>query len=260
MTTQAKDFRAVSSEYDQDWVNGVGDREYRALFEFLQGKNIKTILDLAGGNGKLTKMLIDRGYDVHLFDIADNMLAEAHRKGVPAEKTMAGDVFSKNIEKKFDCIILKSSMHEIPLEKSSSFHSIVFDLLNPEGWFIDWDVHVPTKKDSNWLIRWVNIKDNIAGLVDLVKNRNIYTENFIVEQLKQTGFKKVTIAYRFFYTVSVAKMSKVYWSDNVQKTHEFFEQTRELLETYESDSISVTKTAPVDFEIKIPAVFIVGQK
>ncbi len=61
MTTQVKDFRSVSSEYDQDWVNGVGEKEYRALFEFLQGKNIKTILDLAGGNGKLAKMLRERG-------------------------------------------------------------------------------------------------------------------------------------------------------------------------------------------------------
>lgn len=260
MTTQAKDFRAVSPEYDQDWVNGVGEKEYQTLFEFLQGKNIKTILDLAGGNGKLTKMLIERGYDVFLFDIADNMLTEAHRRGVPEERTMAGDIFSKNIGKKFDCVILKSSMHEIPLEKSSLFHSIIFDLLNPEGWFIDWDVHVPTEKDSNWLIQWVNIKDSIAGLVDLVKNRNIYTEGFIVEQLKQIGFKKVTIAYRFFYTVSVAKMSKVYWSDDIQKTCEFFGKTKELSKTYGSDNISVTEKSQMDFEIKIPAVFIVGQK
>ena len=208
----------------------------------------------------LPKCLEREDNDVFLFDIADNMLAEAHRKGVPEEKTMVGDIFTKNIGKKFDCVILKSSMHEIPLEKSSELHSIVFNLLNPEGWFIDWDVHMPTEKDSNWLIRWVNIKDNIAGLVDLVKNRNIYTEDFIVEQLKQIGFKKVTIAYRFFYTVSVAKMSKVYWADNFQKTQEFFEKTQELLKTYGSDNISVTEKPPIDFEIKIPAVFIVGQK
>ena len=112
---------------------------------------------------------------------------------------MVGDIFTKNIGKKFDCVILKSSMHEIPLEKSSELHSIVFNLLNPEGWFIDWDVHMPTEKDSNRLIRWVNIKDNIAGLVDLVKNRNIYTEDFIVEQLKQIGFKKLRLHIAFLH-------------------------------------------------------------
>jgi len=94
----------------------------------------------------------------------------------------------------------------------------------------------------------------------LVRNRHIYTENFILEILKSTGFRNITTAHRFFYHVSVAKMSKVYWEDDSEKTQEFSKKTQELLETLEIDNILVDKSSPMDFELRIPAVFIVGQK
>lgn len=255
----AKDFRAVNPKYDQDWVNGVGEAEYQALFKFLEGKNIKSVLDLAGGTGKLTRMLLERGYDAFLFDIADNMIEEARLNGVPEEKSMAGDVFANNLEKTFDCVIFKSSMHEIPLEKSAQLHSTVYSLLNPGGYFVDWDVHTPKEEDADFLRRWVNIKDTVAGLEDLVKNRHIYTEVFITKSMEQAGFKNIVIPHRFFYTVSVSKMSKMYWADDAEKTKKFFEETRELAKTA-PHNIIMNVVAPVDIELKIPAVIIVGQK
>lgn len=257
--TDAKDFRAVNPKYDQDWVNGVGDAEYKALFKFLEDKNIKSVLDLAGGSGTLTRMLMERGYDVFLFDIADNMIAEARLNGVPEEKSMAGDIFANELGKTFDCIIFKSSMHEIPLEKSAQLHSIIYDLLNPGGWFVDWDVHVPTEKDAIWFKKWVNLKDIVAGLDDLVKNRHIYSEAVVFESLKQVGFINVAITYRFFYTFSISKMCKMYWADNAEKTNKFLEETRELIKTAPSNII-IKEIDPKDIEIKVPAVFVVGQK
>lgn len=225
----------------------------------MKDKNISSILDLAGGSGKLTRMLIERGYNAFLFDIADNMIDEAHRNGVPKEKSMAGDIFTHDFGRTFDCVVFKSSMHEIPLEKSTLLHTIVYGLLNPGGWFVDWDVHVPTEEDAAWLKKRVNIKDTIAGLDDLIKNRNIYTETFIIESLERTGFKNVFIPYRFFYTVSVVKMSKTYWANDAEKTREFFKATQELIKTAPRN-IVVNGIAPMDIEFKIPAVIIVGQK
>mgnify|MGYP001563553682 FL=1 len=255
----AKDFRAMNAHYDQDWVNGVGDLEYQALFKFLEDKNISSVLDLAGGSGKLTRILIERGYDAFLFDIADNMVDKACRNGVPEEKSMVGGIFTYDFGRTFDCVILKSSMHEIPLEKSVLFHTIVYRLLNPGGWFVDWDAHVPMEEDAVWLKGWVNLKGTIAGLSDLVKNRHIYTETLASESMKQVGFKNIAIQYRFFYTVSVAKMSKMYWADDSEKTKKFFEATRELIKTA-PNNIVVNEIAPMDIELKIPAVIVVGQK
>lgn len=257
--SDAKDFRAVNPHYDQDWVNGVGEAEYQALFKFLEGKNISSILDLAGGSGKLTRMLIERGYDAFLFDIADNMVEEACRNGVPVDKSIVGDIFTHDFGRKFDCIILKSSMHEIPLEKSVQLHSVVYNLLNTDGWFVDWDAHVPTEKDAEWFIKWVNLKDAVAGLEDLVKNRHIYPETLISKSMEQVGFKNMAIVYRFFYTLSVSKMSKMYWANDIEKTKEFFKGTQELVKIAPSN-ILVNEIGPMDIELKIPAVIIVGQK
>lgn len=257
--SEAKDFRAVNPKYDQDWVNGVGDSEYQALFKFLEGKNIKTVLDLAGGSGKLTRMLIERGYDAFLFDIADNMVDEACRNGVPKEKTMVGDIFTYDIGRKFDCIIFKSAMHEIPLEKSAQLHSVAYNLLNTNGYFVDWDTHLPTEEDAVWFKKWVNLKDMVAGLDDLVKNRHFYSEMFISKSMKQIGFKNIEIPYRFFYKLSVSKMSKMYWADDTEKTKKLLNETRELIKTV-PHNIVVNEVAPMDIELKIPAIIIVGQK
>lgn len=257
--SEVKDFRAVNPKYDQDWINGVGESEHQALFKFLEDKKIKTILDLAGGSGKLTKMFLDRGYDVFLFDIADNMIEEARNIGVPLENSMSGDIFINDIGRKFDCVIFKSAMHEIPAEKSEQLHKVIYGLLNEEGWFIDWDVHVPTEEDSMWFKKWVNLKDSVAGLHDLVKNRNFYTENFISESLKSIGFKNVGIAHRFFYTLSTLKMNKMYWDNDEVKSKEFFDNTKELIKTISSNIIA-NEISPYDIELKVPAIIIVGQK
>ncbi|MBI5400715.1 MAG: class I SAM-dependent methyltransferase [Candidatus Yonathbacteria bacterium] len=257
--SNTKDFRAVDAQYDQDWVNGVGDAEYQALFKFLEDKNVSSVLDLAGGSGKLTRMLLESGYDAFLFDIAENMVKEAQRNGVPKERMIVGDIFTHDFGRKFDCVIFKSAMHEIPLEISEELHFIIHNLLNNDGWFMDWDVHVPTEEDAVWFKKWVNLKDTIAGLDDLVKNRHFYTESLISKSMQQVGFKNTAIVYRFFYTLSVLKMSKMYWADDIEKTQKFFNETRELAKTAPSD-IVVNEVAPMDIELKIPAIIIVGQK
>lgn len=254
-----KDFRAVNPKYDQDWVNGVNEAEYEALFQFLKDKNISSVLDLAGGSGKLTRILIERGYDVVLFDVADNMVEEAYESGVPKDRAIVGDIFSYDFGRKFDCIILKSAMHEIPLEKSSDLHSVIYGNLNSGGWFVDWDVHTPTDDDASWLKKWVNLKDTVAGLDDLVTNRHLYSEGFIVRGLEKTGFKNINIVHRFFYTLSISKMSKMYWHDDVTKTKTFFDGTVELLKTL-SDRIIAKEISSSDIELKAPAVIIVAQK
>jgi hypothetical protein len=172
---------------------------------------------------------------------------------------MVGDIFTYDFGRKFDCIIFKSSMHEIPLEKSSQLHSAVYNLLNLDGWFVDWDTHVPTEEGAIWFKKWVNLKDTVAGLSELVKNRHFYTETLISKSMEKVGFKNIAIVYRFFYTLSVSKMSKMYWADDVEKTQKFFEETRELAKTAPRDII-VSEIAPMDIELKIPAVIIVGQK
>lgn len=253
------DFRSVDATYDQDYINGISDDEYTSLFAFLKDKNIKSVLDLAGGSGKLASMLLNHYDDVALFDIADNMIEQAIQDGFPKEKTICGDVFTHNFNRKYDAVILKSAMHEISRNKRDEFHSKVFDVLNNDGWFIDWDVHQSDGADALWLTEWVNLKDSIAGLDDLVRNRSFYTEAEIQSSLQKKGFANGSVFHRFFYTLSAKKFEDMYWKGDTVKTKKFIEETERLLKI-KPNNIIVQEKSNTNIILKIPALILAAQK
>lgn len=253
------DFRAVNAAYDQDYINGISEHEYSALFNFLQEKGIKSVLDLAGGSGKLAQRLLKNGMAVTLFDIANNMIERAIANGFPKENTLCDDFFEHHFDKTYDCVILKSAMHEIPKEKMAEFHGKILGLLHSDGWFIDFDVHQPNEESALWLKKLVNTKDTIAGLEDLVRNRAFYTETEIQHSLNERGFAHIQTIHRFFYTISVKKFGDMYWDGESTKGNRFTQAVTDLLVEKPTD-IFLQKKNNNDIIIKIPAIIMVAQK
>lgn len=260
MTQSAhKDFRAVNPKYDQDSINGITETEYAVLFDILcENKKTTSVLDLGGGSGKLTKLLIERKFEAYLCDIADNMISEAVNNGIPKERTIIADLLDCNIQNKFDAVILKSAMHEFPKEKMDDVHAAIYKIVNDEGVFIDLDVHQPNQECADWLKKWINLKDNVAGLDLLVKNRNFYTEKEIVDSLLQNGFKEASIAHRFNYRPSLNTFCKMYWDNNEEKSKTFFKETRKML-LNRPDEISVIEEGD-DLIVILPAVILTAKK
>jgi serine acetyltransferase len=77
--------------------------------------------------------------------------------------------------------------------------------------------------------------------------------------VKEKSYRNLAIFYRFFYTCSISKMSKMCWADDAEKTRRFFEGTCELVNTAPG-SIVVNNIPPMDIVLKVPAVIIAGQK
>lgn len=255
-TVKHTDFRSVDPQYNQDLINGITHSEYDVLLEYLKEykKVIKTVLDSAGGSGRLTKLLIENSFDAYLSDIADNMIEEAIRNGVPQERTMVADLLIPDFTRKFDCVILKSAMHEFSKDKVGIIHSTMYKLLNSDGLFIDWDVHQPNQECAEWVKKWVNLKDTIAGLDSLVENRMFYTEKEIEDGLLLAGFKDFCVFHRFYYTPSVKKFSHFYWSDDEAKTNLFYDETEKLARN-KPDGIIIERVDN-DIIVKIPAVIL----
>jgi SAM-dependent methyltransferase len=117
------------------------DEFYVDYFEFLIKifKEIsfkpKKILDLACGTGRLSKIFLDKGYDIEGLDISTGMLEIAKKRGL---KVYQSNMVDFNLEQKYDLVIctydsLNYILHEDALQKC--FNS-VSKHLNQAGVFI----------------------------------------------------------------------------------------------------------------------------
>lgn len=74
-------YDVIAASYDKLTA---GDSDYGKWFGYIDGiarrHNVRRIVDLACGTGKMTKLLLDGGYDVVGVDNSEAMLAEARQK------------------------------------------------------------------------------------------------------------------------------------------------------------------------------------
>lgn len=259
-----KDHRLINADYDQDWINGIGKSEYSVLFSkidslLLNDRN-KKVLDIAGGNGKLA-LLLSNKYKTFLVDSVLGFIQQAIKNGLLENRSLVSDILKENFTNKigtFNIVVMKSSMHEFPKKLMPSIHRIIFNAINPGGYYIDWDVHAPNIKTAFWLKSLINVKDRLAGMENLVRDRSFYTEEEIIESLKKTEFKNVEVFKHFFYTVSIQKFAKAYWNSEKNKTSEFYLYAVEAVKTA-PDEIK-WNLEKEDVVIQIPAVMIIAEK
>ena len=94
-----------------------------------------TAIDLGCGNGALTKVLHDKGFDVIGLDASDEMLKKAREKnpGLEFRKADATDI---RLEKPVDLIFSNAVFHWIDREKHPQMLKCVYDALNFGGEFV----------------------------------------------------------------------------------------------------------------------------
>lgn len=227
-----KHHNTISYEYHQDYINGITGKEYEALFHFLEKFYKTTVMDLCGGTGELSLKLQAKGFDVLLCDIDEELLQIATEKGVKNVKkiNLLEDVLPHS-----EMIIMKSSQHEFRREYLKKIHLKIYNALPPAGIYIDWDSHVQTREQAEFLLYFANLKDTLSSDRHLVMNRAAYTASEIKTSLSDTGFRNVVPLHTFFYTLSVAKFSEAYFKDtsgivNREKRSVLYHKTLKLID------------------------------
>ncbi|HEY9585209.1 MAG: hypothetical protein A3D65_02375 [Candidatus Lloydbacteria bacterium RIFCSPHIGHO2_02_FULL_50_13] len=258
---KVQNHQKLNLDYNQDYVNGITKKDYGALFNYVSSIKPETILDLCGGSGSLAVKLTEMGYDVYLLDHAGQLIEKAIQKGLAREKAITADILklkNESLGENFDLVVMKSSSHEFPKDKRKLVDATAFRLIKKGGYFIDWDAYFPTEDLSVWATKWINLKDEIAGLSDLVKNRSLVIESEAIANLKDVGFHDIRVVYRGLYTLSVKKFAEVDWDFDKKKTEEFYKKTIQLLQSAPNDL--AYSTTGVDVEVKFPIIYLSAKK
>lgn len=90
--------------YDSGLGNYAKTRDNEIILELINKKKWTRVLDIPCGSGRITKLLLNRGFDVTAADYSEKMLRETGKKtGI---KTIKADIFNTPFEdNEFDLVI-----------------------------------------------------------------------------------------------------------------------------------------------------------
>ncbi len=105
----------------------------KLILKLVEGKKV---LDVGCGSGRLSKMLLDKGYMVISIDSDSKAVEIARKKGI---NSFVADISEWQADEKFDCIILGDVLEHISDDKSAMRK--IRGMLNPSGCIV---VNVPS--------------------------------------------------------------------------------------------------------------------
>ncbi|WP_018692685.1 class I SAM-dependent methyltransferase [Algicola sagamiensis] len=206
----------VVGHYNQDKINGFTDDLLTQFIQFINPSQNQNILDVMGGNGNLTRRLLDH-CTLHgisqpkstLFELSKTQTDIAKSWLSPEECTVVcGDILTLEhdhetsiTEQQFDCIFIKSANHEIPLSLQNKLYHNLFQLLRPGGQFINLGFLFDCEQEREELAGVTKIKDKLVGMENAVKNRYFLMRHEFYGLLEQTGFEQISSASRFDYRI-----------------------------------------------------------
>lgn len=172
---------------------------YKKLKKKIKSKDL-AFLDIGCGDGKITKLLIDK-FKIKNYFVNDNFFFLNQIKWCNQNKKISGNFLkiSKKIRKKFDLLLCYSVIHYIKKKNIKTFLSSLIKLLNKNGILFLGDI-----PDKKLILKFLKSKKGILYHkkyynhkldIDLVlKNKNIIEHQEIIDFL----YKNKRIKFRFF--------------------------------------------------------------
>lgn len=101
----------------------------------IEGKNVRSVLDLGCGNGALTRTLADGGLAVTGMDASGEMLEKA-KQNAPHLPFIQADATDFTLDASVDVVFSNAVLHWINKEKQPSMMRCVYRSLNDNGQFV----------------------------------------------------------------------------------------------------------------------------
>lgn len=233
--TKLADYDNVG-KYDQNKVNGITPRLIESMIELIQPDTADSVLDAMAGNGNLTESFFAycqsreiTGPKITVLEYSPVQLAfaEANPKLKGAD-FIWGDVITMTDRKtgeaipdeSFDRIMIKSALHEIPLEEQQTFLESVFRVLRPGGLFVNLGFLFTKAEEREEFAEIAKVKDKLAGMEDAARRRHFSTEAEFFGNLKSAGFINVYNAQEFCYSIRSDAVAQNYFKGPHMKDYD----------------------------------------
>lgn len=185
------------------------NKEVESILPYL--KPNKTILELGGGTGNFSKILLDKGFNIICSDNSDEMINIAKKKGLDCKKIDMGNF---SLRKKVEIILsmFNTIMHnqdETELEKNISSCA---KNLNPKGIFII-EINNPEElmktKNHSYLIE---LKSNLYLAQIDIRKENILFHHFVFIDIQKNESIIDTHKTIIFSSEKIKTLLKKYFS------------------------------------------------
>lgn len=171
------------------------------------------VLDLGCGTGSVSKAILEKYPNAKftILDISKEMLNIAGNKigSKSIYKSICRDFYELNLEKKYDVVASSLALHHlITNEDKKEFYSKIFNMLKPNGIFLNADVVLGSNEhfQNNNMEKWVLYMNKSFSINDitsnwLVKYKNEDKPARLIDQIKwleDIGFSDVDVIWKHY--------------------------------------------------------------
>ncbi len=171
------------------------------------------VLDLGCGTGTISKAILEKHPNAKftIVDISQNMLTIAENKigKSSINKSICKDFYELNLDDKYDVVASSLALHHlITDEDKKEFYSRIFNMLKPNGIFLNADVVLGSNEhfQNNNMEKWVLYMNKSCSMDDITNNWLIKYKNEdkparLIDQIKwleDIGFSDVDVIWKYY--------------------------------------------------------------
>lgn len=200
-------------------IHGVDELQVEKFIDAIEiekciGNDEINIADLFCGTDILIKEVLrdlkNNKINVYLVDMDDELLEAASsdlRTSLVDHPNL--NIFPSNLllngkllpyeDNSMDVIVVKMGLHETSLESQGRIIEDIYRCLKPVGRVIIWEVFVPrdasTNKDVIGYNQIIKLKDELAGVSHVTKNRYFASQDEFIKMMKEVEFGEIKVVH-----------------------------------------------------------------
>jgi len=188
-------------------IHRITAEHYEALLIAIDPREGDLILEGCAGYADVSRQIIEatNGYRnkpvIYLVEESPVQIARVSSElQLPEDRVILGDVRQAGLPaEKFDTVIIKMGVHELPKDEQSKVFTEMYRILKPGGKFIIWGFSL-THKTQEIFQKIVRKKDELSRFESMVINRYFQRHDELQVLFDNAGFKGVKDEYKMRYT------------------------------------------------------------
>ncbi|MSU55381.1 MAG: methyltransferase domain-containing protein [Candidatus Taylorbacteria bacterium] len=179
--------------------------DVRVFIDIIDSKPNDVILDGMDGYGAVAREILDttepKGFQPEIYTVDESVVqVERARQNMPdvqEDHLVQADIRNMPFEdKKFNTVIIKMGIHELPKSAQPDILKEVSRVLKPGGKFVTWELSFPDEASQVIFQDIIRKKDELAGFNRLVENRYFPRQDELLKLFADAGFEKVEVAHK----------------------------------------------------------------